>query len=132
MEPSIFTRIINGKIPCQKIYEDENTIAFLDIHPVQPGHTLVVPKMQVDHFEDLPEDAYVALWLSVKKVSDRLKMLGRARIGVIVDGTGVPHAHVHLIPFDKTAELTNLADMNADPDHEALEEMAKKLRFGDK
>ena len=60
MEPSIFTKIINGEIPCQKIYEDEKTIAFLDIHPVQPGHTLVVPKIQIDHIEDLTDDYYLA------------------------------------------------------------------------
>ena len=129
MEQSIFTKIINGEISCYKIYEDENTIAFLDIHPVQPGHILVVPKMQVDHFEDLPEEMYATLWLAVKKIANHLKILGRARIGVIVDGTGIPHAHIHLIPFDKTSELTNLADMNAEPDYPALVQMAKKLEI---
>jgi histidine triad (HIT) family protein len=129
MQDSIFTKIINGEIPCNKIYEDEDVIAFLDIHPVQPGHVLVVPKMQVDHFEDLPEDTYLKLWLCVKKISHHLKKLGRNRIGIIVDGTGVPHTHVHLIPFDKTAELINLADMDAEPDYNALKEMASKLEI---
>lgn len=129
MEPSIFTRIINGEVPCQRIYEDEKTIAFLDIHPVQPGHTLVVPKQQVDHFEDLPDEHYQALWSSVKKVAHRLRILNRARIGVIVDGTGVPHAHIHLIPFDKTEELKPQMETSKEPDYAALAEMAKKLEI---
>lgn len=129
MEQSIFTKIINGEIPCNKIYEDDDVIAFLDIHPVQPGHVLVVPKIQVDHFEDLPENEYIKLWLCVKKIAQHLKILGRDRIGIIIDGTGVPHAHIHLIPFDKTAELINLADMSVEPDYKALEEMALKLEI---
>jgi len=129
MEPSIFTKIINGEIPCYKIYEDENTIAFLDIHPMQPGHTLVVPKIQVDHFEDLPDDMYSALWLSVKKIANRLKIIGKPRIGVIVDGTGIPHTHVHLIPFSTTQELKADVDMQAEPDHQALNATAKQLQI---
>lgn len=131
MEPSIFTKIINGEIPCHKIYEDENTFVFLDIHPVQPGHTLVVPKQQIDHFEDLPDDLYQAVWATTKKVATRLKTLDRKRIGVIIDGTGVPHAHVHLIPFDTTQQLTNLADMNTEPNNTALSEMASRLKMED-
>lgn len=129
MEPSIFTKIINGEIPCQKIYEDERTIAFLDIHPVQPGHTLVVPKIQIDHIEDLTDDYYLALWITVKKVANQLKALGRERIGISVVGTDVPHAHVHLIPFDKTSEFKNEVNLGSEPDYAALAEMAKKLEI---
>lgn len=131
MEPSIFTKIIKGEIPCHKIYEDDKTFAFLDIHPVQPGHVLVIPKQQIDHFEDLPDDLYQAVWATVKRLSQRQKeVLKRTRVGIIIDGTGVPHAHVHLIPFDTTKQLVTLADMNAEPDHESLKEMAKKLTIG--
>lgn len=129
MKPSIFTKIINGEIPCNKIYEDQNTFVFLDIHPVQPGHTLVVPKLQVDHFEDLPDETYTELWLIAKKIANHLKILGRSRIGVIVDGTGVPHAHIHLIPFDKTEELKPEMATQAEPNYQALEEIANKLKI---
>ncbi|HOR23433.1 MAG TPA: HIT family protein [Candidatus Saccharibacteria bacterium] len=129
MHESIFAKIIKDEIPGFKIYEDENTIALLDIHPVQPGHTLVIPKQQIDHFEDLPDNLYFAVWETVKKVANRLKILNRERIGIIVDGSGVPHAHVHLIPFDTTKELVTLADMKAKPNFEELEKMSKKLYF---
>ena len=127
METSIFTKIINGDIPCYKIYEDENTVAFLDIHPVQPGHTLVVPKVQIDHFEDLPDKDYQALWVAVKKVAEYLHVLERARIGVSVVGSDVPHAHVHLIPFDSSSELRVELDLTAKPDHTALQKIAKRI-----
>jgi histidine triad (HIT) family protein len=129
MEPSIFTKIIKGEVPCYKLYEDDKTIAFLDIHPVQPGHTLVVPKVQIDHFEDLPDDYYDALWAAVKKVAKRLQILHRGRIGVSIVGTDVSHAHVHLIPFDTTSELRTKIDLTGEPDYQKLAEMAKKLEI---
>ena len=95
MEDSIFTKIVNGEIPAEKIYEDEHTLAFLDIHPVQPGHTLVIPKIQVDRLEDLPDDAYVALMQSVKKVAQRIiSVYGHEyRACLQVQGFDVSHAH---------------------------------------
>ncbi len=129
-EPSIFTRIINGEIPSHKIYEDDNTIAILDIHPVQPGHVLVVSKRQIDHFEDLPDDLYHAVWATVKKVArHQNEVLGRGRIGVSVVGTDVPHAHVHLIPFDKSSQLHVVLDLSAEPDNVALAAMAQRLKM---
>jgi len=129
-EPSIFTRIINGEIPASKIYEDEKTIAILDIHPVQPGHVLVIPKRQINHFEDLPDDLYHAVWDTVKKVArHQKKILGRNRIGVNIVGTDVPHAHVHLIPFDKSDELHVDLDLSAEPDFAALNDIAQKLKM---
>lgn len=130
MTDSIFTKIIKGEIPCYKIYEDDKTIAFLDIHPVQPGHALIVPKKQINEFQNLPDEDYKALFAAVKKVSKQLKhVLGVRRIGLQVIGIDVPHAHVHLIPFDTVQEFRAIADMSADPDHAALADMAKKLAF---
>lgn len=130
METSIFTRIINGEIPCERVYEDEKTIAFLDIHPDKPGHTLVVTKVQVDQFTDLPDEDYAALWQTVKKVSIRLKeVLQKDRVKVLVHGIDVPHTHVHLIPFNVDQDTPNLHRSEVEPDHTALAEMAEKLAF---
>lgn len=99
---SIFTKIINGEIPSYKIYEDEKTLAFLDIHPETKGHVLVVPKLEVDKIYDLPDEDYDALMKTVKKLSKHLeKVLGARTLWKVV-GTDVPHAHVHLEPYDKT------------------------------
>lgn len=130
LEPSIFTKIIRGEIPCYKIYEDDKTIAFLDIHPVQPGHTLVVPKAQVDEFQNLTHEDYLALFVVVKKIAQRLRStLPVKRVGLQIIGVDVPHAHVHLIPFNTVQEFRRLPDMPAEPDHGALASIAKKLAF---
>lgn len=106
MEESIFTKIIKGEIPSHKIYEDDKTIAFLTIQPVREGHTLVVPKVQIDQYIDLPDEDYDALWRTVKKVAARLRgVTGKERVGVVIKGIDVPHAHVHLIPFDRGESL---------------------------
>lgn len=98
---SIFTKIINGEIPCYKIYEDEKTMAFLDINPETKGHTLVVPKNEVDKIYDLPDEDYTALMSTVKKLSKNMeKVLGTRTLWKVI-GTDVPHAHIHLLPFDK-------------------------------
>ena len=99
---SIFTKIINGEIPCYKIYEDDHTLAFLDIHPDTPGHTLVIPKVEVDKIYDLDDADYQALMASVKKISRHMEQVLGARILWKVVGTDVPHAHVHLTPYDET------------------------------
>jgi histidine triad (HIT) family protein len=126
---SIFTKIINGDIPSYKIYEDERVYAFLDIHPQQPGHTLVVPKQQVDLIWDLPADVYTNLWLTAQKIALHMGPIMGKRIGVHVEGTGVPHAHIHLVPFTTTEEFLRHPDMSAEPDDAALAAMAKKLAF---
>ncbi|MBQ3452772.1 HIT domain-containing protein [Candidatus Saccharibacteria bacterium] len=99
---SIFTKIINGEIPCYKIYEDDKTIAFLDINPETRGHTLVVPKLEVDKIYDLPDGDFRALMDTVKKLSIHMEQKLGARTLWKVIGTDVPHAHVHLLPFDET------------------------------
>lgn len=130
MQDSIFTKIIKGEIPCHKVYEDELTLAFMDIHPVQPGHTLVIPKKQIEFVWDLPDEDYQAVMATVKKVALRLReVLPQHYVSERIVGTDVPHAHVQLVPFTVTADLRKPQDMESEPDHTALAEMAKKLAF---
>lgn len=130
-EPSIFTKIINGEIPSHKIYEDELTYAFLDINPIAEGHTLVVPKRQVEFVWDLEESDYDAVMRTSKKVAQRLKeVIGKKYVGELIVGTDVPHAHVHVIPFNETVEMKRTLDGPGAPaDHETLAELAEKLLF---
>ena len=131
MQDSIFTKIIKGEIPCHKVYEDDKTLAFLDIHPIQPGMTLVVPKLQIENFADLPAEDYAALWQTVKKVAQHLQQAfpDKKRIGVQVEGLDVPHVHVKLIPINTGEEFRKAPDMSVEPDHTGLAEMAQKLAF---
>lgn len=131
MEESIFTKIIKGEVPCHKVYEDDKVIAFLDIYPQQPGHTLVVPKVQIDLLWDLPDDIYSYLWQVAKKIARHMGDILEKRIGVHVEGIGVPHAHIHLVPFSTTEEFLRHPDMDAEPDHKTLAEMAERLRLND-
>lgn len=128
MDDSIFTKIIKGEIPCHKIYEDARTLAFLDIHPIQPGHTLVIPKKQIEFVWDLPDEDYQAVMMTVKKVARHLRETLRVPyVGEQVIGVDVPHAHVQLIPFSTPAEYHAEQDMDSQPDHAALAAMAEKL-----
>lgn len=130
MSDSIFTKIIKGEIPSHKIYEDDKTFVFLDIHPVQPGHTLVIPKKEVEFLWDLDKETYEAVMGTAKKVALRIRdVMGKPFVGMRVVGIDVPHAHVHLIPFSTSLELQGAVDENAEPDHNALAEIAKKLAF---
>ncbi|MEO5690755.1 MAG: HIT domain-containing protein [Candidatus Saccharimonadales bacterium] len=106
MQPSLFTKIINGELPSYKIYEDELTYAFLNINPVQPGHVLVVPRQQVDKLEDLEDEDYEAVMRTVKLLMQHVRdELLTERVGLRVEGFEVPHAHVHIIPCDTEADL---------------------------
>lgn len=129
MEPSIFTKILKGEIPSHKIYEDDKTYAFLDVYPKQPGHVLVIPRQQVDLIWDLDDETYAYLWAVAKKIAKHMTEVLERRIGVQVEGIGVPHTHIHLIPFDTTEEFLRRSDMTNEPNHTALAEMAKKLAF---
>ncbi len=131
MQDSIFTKIINGEIPCHKVYEDDKTLAFLDIHPVQPGMTLVISKTPAETFLDLDDEDYIALWRSVQKVAQRLRQAfpGKSKIGIQVEGLDVPHVHVKLIPINSGTEFRAAPDTQAEPDHVALAALAKKLTF---
>jgi len=130
MADSIFTRIVKGEIPAHKIYEDEKTLAFLNIYPDQPGHTLVIPKKQIDHLWDVPDEDYIAVMETCKKVANRIReVLKPQRVGVKVVGEEVPHAHVHLVPFNTLKEFMEVQPHLGEPDYKALEEMVKKLAF---
>lgn len=135
MEDSVFTKIIKEEIPCHKVYEDDKTLAFMDIHPVMQGHVLVVPKAQVDQLDELLAEHYTALFETVKKVSKRVKeVLGSNRAIVLVMGYDVPHAHVHVIPSNSSQEFYDAVGNIKDaaetvPDHTKLAEMAEKLKF---
>jgi histidine triad (HIT) family protein len=130
MQDSIFTKIIKGEIPCHKIYEDDRTFTFLDIHPKRPGHTLVVPKKQVEFLWDLEDADYQAVMATAKKVALRIRdVLNAPYVGELVIGVDVPHAHVHVYPFSTIEEARYIPDPSADPDHNTLSEVAKKLAF---
>ena len=130
-QDSVFTSIIKGEIPAYKIYEDERTLAFLDIHPIQPGMKLVVSKKQIEQFIDLEPEDYQALWLTVKKVAARMREVfpGKKRIGVQIEGLDVPHVHVKVLPINSGEEFRAAPDMSADPNHEQLKQIAAKLDF---
>ena len=107
MQDSIFTRIIKGEINSYKVLEEDKFIAFLDVNPIKEGHTLVVPKMQVDYIYDLPEDVFKELFVFSKKVSKILKKtFDCKRIGISVIGLEVPHAHIHLVPIDHIKDMS--------------------------
>ena len=124
MTDSIFSKIIKGELPAYKIYEDEKTLAFLDIFPKSPGHTLVIPKIQIDKVYDLPDEYYAAVWDTTKKLSAHMdKVLGK-RIFIKVIGTDIPHTHIHLIPDDP-----NHNPNPAKADDDDLAKMAKRLKL---
>jgi len=107
---SIFTKIVNGEIPAWKVAEDENFFAFLDIFPVAKGHTLVIPKKEVDYLFDLDDETYVGLQLFAKKVALGIqKAIPCKKVGVMVLGLEVPHAHIHLVPMQSEADLLNFS-----------------------
>lgn len=128
--PSLFTRIINGEIPAYKIYEDDRVIAILDRHPVMPGHTLVMPKVEVDHIWDLDDEQYTNLWMTTKKVGEHIRqVIGSPRVGIVVEGFGVPHAHIHLLPIYHGNDLKKPQDKDLPVDDGALAAMADRLRM---
>jgi len=105
--PSLFTKIINGEIPCYKIAEDEKYFAFLDINPNAKGHTLCVPKQEVDHILDLDEATYLGLMKFARNIGSSIqKAIDCKRIGISVIGLEVPHVHVHLIPLSEMKQAT--------------------------
>ncbi len=125
---SIFTRIINGEIPCHLIGEDEDNFAFLDIFPLRPGHILVVPKQEVDYIFDLPEKQLVSLHVFSKKIAvAQIKAFPCKRIGTAVIGLEVPHAHIHLVPMNQTSDL-DFTQPKLSISQSDLEEYAKAIR----
>lgn len=103
---SVFSMIVAGEIPCYKIAEDDKHLAFLDIRPMAPGHTLVIPKREVDYLFDLPDEEYLALELFAKRVAEALKAtMPCKRVAEAVLGMEVPHAHIHLVPIQSEADV---------------------------
>ncbi len=132
MSDSIFTKIIRGEVPSHKIYEDDKTYVFLDIHPIQPGQVLVVPKKQVGFIWEMDGEEYQALMLTVRKVGRRLQEVfpEKDRVGVYVEGLDVTdHAHVKVFPFSTAEEFRHTPDHTTEPDHSALAQIAQKLAF---
>ena len=124
---SIFTKIIQGEIPCYKIAEDDNYYAFLDINPVSEGHTLCVPKKEVDYIFDLDEETLSGLMNFSKKVALGIdKALETVRTGVIVEGLEVPHAHVHLVPIYYDGQPMSLS-IKTNLTKDQMQEIAEKI-----
>ena len=127
METSIFTKIVNGEIPAHKIAEDDRYLAFLDVFPTTKGHTLVIPKQQIDYLFDLEDELYLGLMAFAKKVALAVeKAVPCKRVGVAVVGLEVPHAHVHLIPLNSMQDM-NFANKQKFSKEE-FEETAQKIR----
>ncbi len=125
---TIFTKIINGEIPCYKIAEDDRYFAFLDINPLKAGHALVVPKQETDYFFDLDDDQLAGLMIFSKKVARAIKsVIPCNRIAVAVVGLEVPHIHVHLIPMD-TMNDVNFRNPKLKFTPEEFKEISKKIR----
>lgn len=119
---TLFSKIIAGEIPSYKIYEDEQIYAFLTIRPHTKGHTLVVPKIEVDHWDDVPEDYFNHMWRAAQFIAKILKSkIDCKRVAVMVVGFEVPHAHIHLIPAN------SMQDLSIDKLYDAREEELKEM-----
>jgi len=124
---SIFTKIIQGEIPCHKIAEDDRFFAFLDIMPLREGHVLVVPKQEIDYIFDMGDGAISAAMVFAQPIAKAIqKAVPCKRIGVAVIGLEVPHAHIHLVPID-TADDLNFTRPKLKPSQEELADVAKKI-----
>ncbi|WP_371375640.1 HIT family protein [Thalassotalea aquiviva] len=123
---SVFTHIIDGNLPGHFVYQDELAIAIMTIEPIRAGHVLVIPKQEIDHFDDLPESLAAHLMNVSQRVSKAIKKAFPAkRVGLFIAGLEVPHTHIHLVPMDSMSDL----DLSrATPtDHQALAEAAKSI-----
>lgn len=124
---SIFTKIIKGEIPSYKVAEDENHYAFLDINPMMVGHTLVVPKVEIDYIYELEDEVLAALNVFAKNVALAIEqVLPCKRVGVMVIGTEVPHAHIHLLPFQKESQF-NITAPRVELSKEEMQATALKI-----
>jgi len=125
---SVFSKIINGEIPSYKIAENEDFFAFLDINPLAKGHTLVIPKKEVDYIFDIDDESHKEFWHFAKRVSAAVKKaVPCRRIGVAVIGLEVPHAHIHLIPMNRVSDM-NFASPKLKIESVELEQIAEAIR----
>lgn len=124
---SVFSKIVAGEIPAWKVAEEDDFLAFLDISPLTMGHTLVIPKNEVDYLFDIDSDEYSRLFLFVRKVALGLKeAVPCKRIGVAVLGMEVPHAHIHLVPLNKESDM-DLSRPKLNPERSEMEQIAKLI-----
>ncbi|MCB0396022.1 MAG: HIT family protein [Flavobacteriales bacterium] len=126
--PSIFSKIIAREIPSFRVAENEEFIAFLDIQPLAPGHTLVVPKMEVDYIFDLPHEVYERYWIFARKVASAIESVETCkRIGIAVIGLEVPHAHIHLVPINYVGDI-NFSKPKMEIPSEEQQQRAERIR----
>ncbi|MCB0527217.1 MAG: HIT family protein [Saprospiraceae bacterium] len=126
--PSIFTRIVNGEIPCHKIAETADYLAFLDVRPQAKGHTLCITKKEIDYVFDVEDELYTGLWLFSKKVAHAVKkVVPCKRVCVVVIGDEVPHTHVHLIPFNSMADVTFSGRAKVEMAQEEMADLAARI-----
>lgn len=128
---SVFTKIIKKEISSYTVYEDSDVIAFLDINPIKMGHTLVVPKKQIDYIFDLDNDDYNKLWTTTKKIANGLrKSVICRRVGISVVGFEVPHCHIHLIPINTISDMSfdNIYDYNSSEMTDIAERIRKNIK----
>ncbi|MBO5747922.1 MAG: HIT family protein [Muribaculaceae bacterium] len=124
---TIFSRIINGEIPCYKVAENEDFFAFLDINPVNWGHTLVVPKREVDYIFDLSDEELAAMTVFAKRVAAAIKeTLPCKKVAMTVIGLEVPHAHIHLVPIKAESDM-DFRNKISDPDAEKMKQIANAI-----
>jgi histidine triad (HIT) family protein len=124
--PSIFSKIVSGEIPCHKIAENDKYLAFLDVFPCAKGHTLVIPKREIDYLFDMTDEDYLGLMAFAKSIEPAIKKaIPCKRIGVAVIGLEVPHAHVHLIPMNSMADMNFNSKLKLS--QEELTEIADKI-----
>jgi len=125
---SVFTKIVNGELPAYKIAENDKFLAFLDINPLAEGHTLVIPKKEIDYLFDIEDDMLAEMTIFAKKIAKALdKAIECKRVGVLVVGTEVPHAHIHLIPFKNEPQVCITAPKMKLSDKE-MQEIAERIR----
>lgn len=125
---SIFSKIINGEIPSYKVAESDQYYAFLDINPLAPGHTLVIPKQEVDYIFDLDEATYAGLFAFAKEVGRAIESVTPCkRLGVVIYGLDVPHAHIHLIPLQGTGNEINFSNPKVKLSKEEFSAIAAKI-----
>jgi len=126
---TLFTKIVNGEIPCHKIAEDDKYFAFLDISPLAMGHTLVIPKAEVNYIFDLEDEVLAGLNLFAKRVAKAIeKSIECKRIGIAVIGLEVPHTHIHLVPLNAIGDL-DFSNPKLNPESNELAEVAEKIRL---
>ena len=126
--PSVFTKIVSGELPCHKVLEDERFLAFMELKPLKPGHTLVIPKQEIDYIFDV-DDRTLGDWMAFAKKAARAirKSVPCRKVGVLVYGLEVPHAHIHLVPIDGTPGELDFSRAKPAPGEE-LAQMAAHIR----